>query len=89
MIGIELHGQTSLGFPKNSYGIETRDSSGENLNISLLGMPRENDWILYAPYSDKTLMRNALTYTLAAELGYYAPRVRFCELVLNDIYRGV
>ncbi len=89
VIGIELHGQSSLGFEKKSYGVETRDSLGENLNVSLLGMPKENDWILHAPYSDKTLMRNALSYTLSAELGYYAPRVRFCELVLNDEYRGV
>jgi phosphoglycolate phosphatase-like HAD superfamily hydrolase len=28
-----------LMFEKKSYGLETRDSTGENLNISLLGMP--------------------------------------------------
>jgi len=88
-IGIELHGQSSLGFAKKSYGIETRDSLGENLNVSLLDMPKENDWILYGPYSDKTLIRNALSYTLAGNLGRYAPRIRFCELFLNGAYRGV
>ena len=89
MIGIELRGQSSLSFDKKSYGLETRDSVSENLNLSLLGMPKENDWVLYGPYSDKTLMRNALSYTLAGQLGNYAPRVRFCELVLNDEYLGV
>jgi len=89
MIGIEIRGQTSRGFDKKSFGLETRDSIGENLNIPLLGLPRENDWVLYGPESDKTLMRNALTYTLAGQLGRYAPRVRFCELVLNGEYQGV
>ena len=28
---------------------------GENNNVSLLGMPEENDWILYAPYQDKNI----------------------------------
>ena len=88
-IEIALHGQSSLIFPKNSFRVETQDSFGKNLNVSLLGMPKENDWILYAPYSDKTLMRNVLSYTLASEISGYAPRARFCELVLNDHYHGV
>ncbi|MBN1472962.1 MAG: CotH kinase family protein, partial [Syntrophaceae bacterium] len=88
-IGIELHGQSSLSFTKKSYRIETRDSSGANLNVSLLGMPKENDWILYGPYSDKTLMRNVLSYTLASEISGYAPRTRFCELIMNRVYVGV
>lgn len=89
IIGIELRGQTSLSYDKKSFGLETRDSIGENLNIPLMGMPRENDWVLHGPYSDKTLMRNALSYTLAGQLGRYAPRVNFCELVLNSEYRGI
>ena len=88
-IEIELHGKSSLSFPKKSFRIETQDSIGENKNISLLGMPKENDWILYAPYSDKTMMRNALSYTLSGEISGYAPRVRYCELILNDAYHGV
>lgn len=88
-IEIELHGQSSLSFPKKSYRLETQDASGENQNVSLLGMPKENDWILYAPYSDKSLMRNVLIYSLAAEMGAYAPRVKYCELVLNREYRGI
>ena len=88
-IEIELQGKSSLMFPKNSFRLETQDAAGENLNVSLLGMPSENDWILHAPYTDKTLMRNVLVYTLAGEMGAYAPRVRFCEVILNDEYHGV
>ncbi len=89
-IGIELRGQSSqFFFDKKSYGIETRDTSGENLNVSLLGMPKENDWIFYGPVSDKTLVRNTLMYQLSNEIGRYASRTRFCELVLNGEYVGV
>ncbi|MCK5076296.1 MAG: CotH kinase family protein, partial [Calditrichia bacterium] len=88
-IGIELRGSSSQSYPKKQYAMETRDISGENLNVSLLGMPEENDWVLYAPYSDKSLMRNVLSYKMANDLGWYASRTRYCELVLNGDYRGV
>jgi len=88
-IAIEYRGHSSLMFPKKSYRLETQDQSGMNLNARILDMPADDDWILYAPYSDKTLMRNFLVYTLAAEINDYAPRVRFCELIVNDDYKGV
>ncbi|MCF6269882.1 MAG: CotH kinase family protein [Melioribacteraceae bacterium] len=89
VIGIELRGYSSQTWPKKPYGFETRDSLGENNNVSLLGIPLENDWTLHAPYVDKTLMRNVLMYQLANEMGMYAPKTRFCELIVNDEYMGV
>ncbi len=89
LIDIELRGSSSIAYPKKGYRLETVDASGNNLNVPLLGMPKENDWILYASYDDQSLMRNVLAYRLSLEIGRYAPRVRFCELVLNNDYRGV
>ena len=88
-IGIEKRGSTSISFPKNSYSLETRDTLGNNLNTSLVDMPEENDWVLYAPFTDKSLMRNVLTYELSRRMGWYAPRSRFCEVMINDEYLGV
>jgi hypothetical protein len=88
-ISIEIRGTSSQQFPKKSYALETQDELGQNYNVPLLGMPKENDWILYAPYSDKSLMRNVLAFRLAREMGRYAPRTQFCELVLNGDYQGV
>jgi hypothetical protein len=88
-IGIEIRGHSSQQFPKKQYGLETRDAKGKKRNVSLLGLPRENDWVLSAPYSDKTLMRNAIAYQAARALGRYASRTVFVELVLNGSYRGV
>jgi len=42
--GIEVRGAFSAMLPQKPYGFETRDSAAENLNVSLLGMPEENDW---------------------------------------------
>ncbi|MEA3444355.1 MAG: CotH kinase family protein, partial [Bacteroidota bacterium] len=88
-ISIEIRGKTSQSFPKKSYSFETQNSDSSNNNISLLGMPPENDWILYAPYSDKSLLRNFLTFTWMREMGNYASRTRFCELFIDEEYRGI
>lgn len=84
--GIEIRGSSSQMFEKKNYGLETRDEAGNNLNVSLLGMPEENDWMLHGPFSDKSLMRNALAYHLANGTGRWSPRTRYCELYINDDY---
>ena len=88
-VGIEIRGSTSQNFPKKQYGVEVRNPAGEDSAVSLLGMPEEADWVLYAPYSDKSLMRNILAYQLGRDLGRYAPRTKLCEVVLNGEYQGV
>jgi hypothetical protein len=87
-ISIEIRGASSQSFPKKNYSFETQNNDGSNNNVSLLGMPEENDWILHGPFSDKSLMRNTLTYQFARNMGQYAPRTRACELVINGDYRG-
>ena len=88
-ISIEYRGSSSQSFPKKAYALETQDSIGNNNNVSILGMPVENDWILYAPYSDKSLMRNFLTFDLGRKMGNYSPRTVYCELVVNGDYKGI
>jgi hypothetical protein len=88
-ISIEIRGSSSQSFPKKSYSIETQDILGGNNNVSLVDMPAENDWVLYAPYSDKTLIRNVFTYYFGNKIMAYAPRTKMCEVVLNGDYIGV
>jgi len=87
--GIELRGSSSQSFPKKSFGLETWDALGEDLKVSLLGMPEESDWILNANYTDKTLMRNTLAYQLFQNMDRYATRYKHVEVVLNGSYHGV
>ena len=89
-IGIERRGSTSQTiFPKVGYGIETRDANNEDLDVSLLGFPEEEDWVLHGPYSDKSLIRSALAYHLAGQIMDYAPRIRMTELIIDGEYQGV
>jgi hypothetical protein len=88
-IEIEIRGSTSQQYPKKGYALETQDSLGANAQVAILGMPVENDWILYGPYPDKTMIRNVLTFDLARQMGHYASNTRYCELTINGDYRGV
>ena len=88
-IGIEIRGSSSQFFPKKSYGFETWDEKNEDLDYPLLGFPEEEDWIFYGPFSDKTLIRNKLIFELSNEMNRYASRTKFCELTINNEYKGV
>ncbi|MGL5889044.1 MAG: CotH kinase family protein [Bacteroidia bacterium] len=87
-IGIELRGASSQGMPKKPYGIELWDVNGNAIDSSMFGMPKENDWILTANYADKSLLNNTLSYQLARDMGWYAPRTQHVELVINGEYVG-
>ena len=88
-IGIEIRGRYSALLPQKPYGFETRDSIGNNRNVPLFHMPSENDWILLANFNDKTFMRNSLAFELFRQMGHYAPRTQFCEVIVNDYYQGI
>lgn len=88
-IGIEIRGSSSSTFPKKQWGLETRDPSGNSIDVSFFNMAYDNDWVLYAPYSDKSLMRNVLTYKMGWDTDRFAPRTQFCEVMLNGEYQGV
>lgn len=85
-IGIERRGQSSQGqsFLKKQYSVETRDPSGSDLAVSLLGMPLESDWILQGPWKDKIFFRNAFAYWLSNRLGRYAVRTRLVEAFIDE-----
>ena len=88
-VGIEIRGRYSASLPQKPYGFETRDEAGNNLNVPILGMPEENDWVLTANYNDKVFLRNFMAFDLFRKMGHYAPRTLYCEVVLNDDYQGI
>lgn len=82
--GLRIRGRSSRSFAKKQYKFETQDKDGNDSDVSLLGMPSESDWILQAPYTDKSLMRNVITYRMWEELGYWSPGTQFVEVFLNS-----
>lgn len=88
-IKIEVRGSTSQLLDKKQYSWTTYDNEGNKQNVSLLGMPSENDWILNGLAFDATLMRDYLIYNLSREMGQYASRTQYCEVIINGDYRGL
>jgi hypothetical protein len=88
-VGIEIRGRYSASLPQKPYGIETRDEAGNNLDVPILEMPEENDWVLTANYNDKTFLRNYLAFELFRKMGHYAPGTVYCEVVVNEQYKGI
>jgi len=84
--GIAIRGSSSLDF-QAFLRIETQDEAGGDLKASPLGFPKDSDWVLYAPYTDKTLMRDFLAYELHGRMGHYSVRTKFAE-VFVDSSRG-
>lgn len=87
--GIEFRGSSSQLFPKKSYGFEFRDEKGDGKEVALFGMPKEEDWILFASYNEKSLLHNVLAMKMARDLGMYASRTQFVEVIVNGRYEGV
>ncbi len=88
-IKIELRGSSSQALEKKQYGWTTYDNEGTKQKVSLLGMPKENDWILNGLAYDASLMRDYINYNLARSIGQYATRTQYCEVVINGDYRGL
>lgn len=97
---IRVRGETSSWFDQRPYKWEIQNEDGTDRAESLLGMPANSDWALYAPYNDKTLMRNEMVYSLMRKLNGEgsAMRTQYCEVFVSntpakplgmDDYRGV
>lgn len=94
---MHIRGNSSSSYEKKQYAIEGRTASGEDDDLKPFGLPSDEDWVLIAPYSDKTLMRNHLMFKWSRAIGMYAPRTHFVELYMDqdqdgldaDDYRGV
>lgn len=92
LAGVERRGRSSSFFPKANYSLEFRDKDGETeLPAQVLGMGREEDWILDGMWADRSMMRNQLAYDSFASFGEnrYAAEGRYCTLVLDGKYNGI
>jgi hypothetical protein len=89
-IGIELRGSSSQESPKKNYGFTTRMADDiTNNNVSLLGMPEENDWILGGMVFDTAFIRDYFCHSLSRKMGNYASRAGYCEVIVNNVYMGL
>jgi len=81
---MRVRGSSSAGFPKKGYNLEVHDSRGASRNLSLLGLPADDDWALVASWLyDKSHIHNAFAYEMSNRIGRYAPRTRLTDVFSN------
>lgn len=85
-----VRGGTSRGFEKKGYKLVLDEKQ------SLLGMRRDDDWILAALYDDAGLIHNKFSYDVWREIAYHnsvnkddGTAMEYVELFCNDTYLGV
>lgn len=89
-IGIEFRGSSSQDLPKKPYALTTLLADNiTNNNVSILGMPDENDWILNSHAYDSSTMRDFISYDAYGAMGNYSSRSRYCELIVNGDFKGL
>ena len=81
-----VHGESSAGFAQRSYNWQTWEADGQSKNVSMLGIPSGSNWVLHGPFSDKSVMRNHLVYSMMNEMrtDYMASRSRLVEVFYNQ-----
>lgn len=86
---IRARGNSSLRFDKKGYLLKFINEDGSENKQEVMGMDSHDEWILNGPFLDKTLIRNYMCYNISAEIMGYAPNVRFCEVFINNQYKGL
>ena len=94
---IHTRGGSSSSFPKIGYKMNLVDADGEGVNMNLLNLRKDDDWVLIPMYSDESMIRDKLTYDLWSEYGaannkygiHNGPQAEYIELFINDRYWGL
>ena len=93
-IAIRYRGNTSFtSSDKKPYSFRTinapLEDGGTKVKVKIMGMKKDNNWALLAPYADKSMMRDLLAFELSRPWMDFAPTGKFCEMFLDGIYYGV
>ena len=80
---VRVRGNTTPYYAKKPLKIKL------DKRADLFGMGEAKSWILLANYLDQSLLRNALLYRLASDMGMYASDFRSVDLYLDGEYQGV
>ena len=89
---VHIRGRSSAGFPKPQYKLSFIDDAGNSNPLDLLGMGRDDDWVLNGMWIDRAMIRNKLAYDLFNELTAapdWAPDSAYAELWLDGEFQGL
>ena len=92
-IGLKYRGNSSFtNSDKKPYAIrplnKPLEEGGKKQKVSILGMGVDDDWALLAPYADKSMIRDLLSFTLARPYFEFVPSGKHCETIMDGVYYG-
>lgn len=92
-IALRYRGNSSYSADKKPYSFRTLDApleqGGNKVKVRIMGMKKDNNWAILAPYSDKSMMRDLLAFELSRPWMDFTPTGKFCEMFLDGTYYGV
>ncbi|MEG0766571.1 MAG: CotH kinase family protein [Clostridia bacterium] len=97
-VGFRLRGNRSRWFPQPAYLMKLYDSpylDAQKENRRLLGMRKDNRWVLTTTYGDPSWMRTSFPTAILKEIyrdvqyPHTTTDMRYVELFFNDVYRGL
>ena len=93
-VALRYRGSSSFSMSdKKPYSFRPLDKpleeGGVKKKVKILGMGKDNNWALLAPYADKSMMRDLLAFEVSRPWMEYTPQGRFCEMFLDGTYYGV
>lgn len=92
-IKIKRRGNTSMQYAKPQYLVKLITETGQDNELSLLDMGKDNEWIINGTMTDKSMMRNYLSYRIASQFMPYTQDSKYCEVVTKEkdtyTYQGV
>lgn len=90
-----VRGNATAAEPKKPWKLSFKNSSGENQNVSLLGLGEDDDWILNCLTMDDTRIKEKLfmdlwnTIAAQTDYNYKMSAGEYVELVINGEYLGL
>ena len=87
-IALRYRGNSSYSVSdKKPYSFRTLskplEQGYDKKKVPILGMGKDNNWALLAPYSDKSMIRDLLAFEVARPWMDYTPQGRLCEVYLD------
>lgn len=79
---MKIRGASSKSFPKKQFSIKS------NNDVSFEGIQLGKS-VLYAPYVDRSLIRNKLSYDLYSEMSGRVNPSEYCNVLVNGNYEGI
>ena len=90
-----MRGNSTRIYPKLSWKVNLRDSNWANLNVELLGLGSDDDWILNPMSMDDTFVKEKITQELWKQLceqtdyNYHMSQGKYVELFINGGHQGL